>query len=60
MHDKLVGKVSNCVTSGFVLETKWDADKLEFLIQVRFLEKQITIKTLLNSNVLVVKFQILH
>ena len=51
MHDKLVGKVSNCVTSGFVLETKWDADKLEFLIQVSFLEKQITIKTLLNSNV---------
>ena len=60
MHDKLVGKVSNIDTSGFVLETKWDADKLEFLIQVSFLEKKITTKTLLNSNVLVVKFQILH
>ena len=60
MHDKLVGKVSNSDTSGFVLETKWDADKLEFLIQVSFLEKKFTTKTLLNSNVLVVKFQILH
>ena len=46
MHDKLVGKVSNSDTSGFVLETKWDADKLEFLIQVSFLEKKITKKNI--------------
>ena len=29
VYDKLVTKVNNINTSGFVLETKYDADKLE-------------------------------
>ena len=29
VYDKLVAKVNNIDTSGFVLKTKYDADKLE-------------------------------
>ena len=29
MYDKLVAKVNNTDTSGFVLKTKYDADKLD-------------------------------
>ena len=29
MYDKLVTKVNNIYTSGFVLKTKYDADKLK-------------------------------
>ena len=40
VYDKLVEKVDNIDTSGFVLKTKYDADKSKkFLMLVSFLEK---------------------
>ena len=42
LYDKLVAKVNNIDTSGFVLKTKYNADKTElekkFLIPVRLLK----------------------
>ena len=32
MYDKLVAKVSNIDTSGFVLKTKYDTDKSNFVL----------------------------
>ena len=54
MYDKLVAKVNNSDTSGFVLKTKYDTDKSDlekkvtdadkkFLILVELLKKQIMI-----------------
>ena len=43
MHDKLVEKVNKIDTSGFVLKTKYDADKSE-------LEKQIPDLAEKNKN----------
>ena len=44
MYDKLVTKVNNIDTSGFVLKTKYNADKLElerkFLILIVLLKNQ--------------------
>ena len=45
VYDKLVAKVDNIDTTGFVLKTKYDMDKSEseikFLTLVGFLKKQI-------------------
>ena len=45
LYDKLVAKVNNIDTSGFVLKTKYDTDKTElekkFLILVSLLKDQI-------------------
>ena len=47
VYDKLVAKVHNTDTSGFVLKTKYDTDKSEleikFLILVVLLKRLITI-----------------
>ena len=43
MYDKLVAKVNNIDTSGFVLKTKFDADKTE-------LEKKISNTSKLVKN----------
>ena len=47
VYDKLVEKVNKSDTSGFVLKTKYDADKSKIekkvLILVNLLKKQITI-----------------
>ena len=47
VYDKLVAKVHNTDTSGFVLKTKYDTDKSElenkFLILVVLLKRQIII-----------------
>ena len=54
MYDKLVAKVNNIDTSGFVLKTKYDADKTElekkFLILVNLLKNQIIMLNLANSK----------
>ena len=52
MYDKLVAKVNNIDTSGFVLKTKYDTDKsdleIKFLILVRLLKRQIIMLKLLT------------
>ena len=52
MYDKLVAKVNSIDTSGFVLKTKYDADKSElekkFLILVGMLKKETAILKLLK------------
>ena len=52
VYDKLVAKVNNIDTSGFVLKTKYDADKTElekkFLILVSLLKNQIIMLKLVN------------
>ena len=52
VYDKLVAKVNNIGTSGFVLKTKHDADKTElerkFLILVNLLKNQIIMLKLVN------------
>ena len=46
VYDKLLAKVNSIDTSGFVLKTKYDTDKLEieieFLVLVVLLKRQIT------------------
>ena len=55
MYDKLVAKVNNIDTSGFVLKTKCDADKTElekkFLTLVDMLENQIIMLKLVNKKI---------
>ena len=55
VYDKLVEKVNKSNTSGFVLKTKYDADKSEIekkvLILVNLLKKQITIMKLLKLKI---------
>ena len=46
MYDKLDAKVNNIDTSGFILKTKYDADKLE-------LEKKILILVILLKNLII-------
>ena len=52
MYDKLVAKVNNTNTSGFVLKTKYDAYKAElenkFLVLVNLLKNQIIMLKLVN------------
>ena len=52
VYDTLVAKVNNIVTSGFVLKTKYDADKTKlekkFLILVSLLKNQIIMLKLVN------------
>ena len=68
MYDKLVAKVNNIDTSGFVLKTKYETDKSDleqkFLIPVVLLERQIIMVKLLKCKikyqVLVVYLQLLH
>ena len=52
VYDKLVGKVNNIETSGFLLKTKYDADKTEsekkFLILVNLLKNPIIMPKLVN------------
>ena len=52
VYDKLVAKVNNIDTSGFVLKTKYDADKTELekkiLILVSLLKNQIIMLKLVN------------
>ena len=75
VYDKLIAKVNNIGTSGFVLKTKYNADKSvvkkkisdadkKFLILVDLLKKQITILRLVKQKVkylaLVVWLRILH
>ena len=52
VYDKLVAKVNSIDTSGFVLKTKYDADKSElekkFLILVDMLKKETAILKLLK------------
>ena len=52
VYDKLVGKVNNIETSGFLLKTKYDADKTEsekkFLILVNLLKNPIIMLKLVN------------
>ena len=43
-YDKLVGKVNNIDTSGFVLKTKYDSDKSEF--RIKFLILAVLLKRL--------------
>ena len=43
-YDKLVGKVNNIDTSGFVLKTKYDSDKSEF--RIKFLILVVLLKRL--------------
>ena len=43
-YDKLVGKVNNIDTSGFVLKTKYDSDKSEF--RIKFLILAVLLKIL--------------
>ena len=43
VYDKLVAKVNNIDTSRFVLKTKYDTDKSEFLIIAVLLKRQIII-----------------
>ena len=54
-YNKLVNKVNNIDTSGFLLTTKYDADKLnlekKLLILVILLKNQITILKSLKSKV---------
>ena len=47
MYDKLVAKVNSINTSGFVLKTKYDADKAE-------LEKKIIIAQSLHSELILI------
>ena len=60
MYDKLVAKVNNIDTSGFVLKTKYETDKsdleLKFLIPVVLLERQIIMVKLLKCKI---KYQVL-
>ena len=60
MYDKLVGKVNNIETSGFLLKTKYDADKTEsekkFLILVNLLKNPIIMLKLVNQEI---KYQVL-
>ena len=60
LYDKLVAKVNNIDTSGFVLKTKYDTDKsdlqIKFLILVRLLKRQIIMLKLLAQKI---KYQIL-
>ena len=75
VYDKLIAKVNNIGTSGFVLKTKYNEDKSvvkkkisdadkKFLILVDLLKKQITILRLVKQKVkylaLVVWLRILH
>ena len=68
VYDKLVAKVNNTDTSGFVLKPKYDADKTElkkkFLILVTLLKNQIIMIKLVKQKekyqVLVVYLQLLH
>ena len=46
MYDKLDAKVNNIDTSGFILKTKYDADKLE-------LKKKILILVILLKNLII-------
>ena len=52
VYDKLVAKVNSIDTSGFVLKTKYDADKSElqkkFMILVGLLKKETAILKLLK------------
>ena len=52
MYDKLIAKVNNIDTSGFVLKTKYDADKTglekKFLILVSLLKNQNIMLKLVN------------
>ena len=52
VYDKLVGKINNIETSGFLLKTKYDADKTEsekkFLILVNLLKNPIIMPKLVN------------
>ena len=60
MYDKLVAKVNNIDTSGFVLKTKYQTDKSDleqkFLIPVVLLERQIIMVKLLKCKI---KYQVL-
>ena len=60
MYDKLVAKVNNIDTSGFVLKTKYETDKSDleqkFLIPVVLLERQIIMVKLLKCKI---KYQVL-
>ena len=53
VHDKLVEKVNNIDNSGFILKTKYDADKSElewkFLILVKLLKKKKNYNTKISS-----------
>ena len=68
LYDKLVAKVNNIDTSGFVLKTKYNTDKTEsekkFLILVILLKNEITMLKLVNLKIkyklLVVWLQLLH
>ena len=55
MYDKLVAKVNNIDTSGFVLKTKYETDKSDleqkFLIPVVLLERQIIMVKLLKCKI---------
>ena len=52
MYDKLVAKANNIGTSGFVLKTKYNADKSDleknYIILVNLLKKQIIMLKLLK------------
>ena len=48
VHDKLVEKVNNIDTSGFVLKTKYETQILKFLILLGFLIRQIIMLKLLK------------
>ena len=60
VYDKLVAKVNNIDTSGFVLKTKYQTDKSDleqkFLIPVVLLERQIIMVKLLKCKI---KYQVL-
>ena len=59
-YDKLVAKVNNIDTIGFVLKTKYDTDKSKlekkFLILLDLLKRQIIILKLINLKI---KYQVL-
>ena len=63
MYDKLVAKVNNIDTSGFVLKTKYETDKSDleqkFLIPVVLLERQIIMVKLLKCKIKYQVYQVL-
>ena len=60
MYDKLVAKVNNIDTSGFVLKTKYDADKTKLEKKIpdtkEFVKNQIIMLKLVNYKI---KYQLL-